>query len=256
MKKPLLILSLTASSVMLHAGAVIQENFEYGPGVPEREQIKEGATLKDSGITAAGNAWQAPSLGGAVVFSSGKGLTITGRGGNVSVFIEVDPELFAKGSPVRAELDVVPGDLWQGSPGVPGLWIGFSNANSAGSELLANINESADHLALRYAITPDPVNCFPVVETGVSGELRVINETKKKIPFQPGSTYRMSLVFRPADRSYEATILDTESGETQTITGQFALSPVFNILRVDFTSIAAAGAATKPLIKSISLTKE
>jgi len=252
----ILILSLSACSMALHAGALIQENFEYGSGVPERAQIEEGATLKDSGITAAGNAWQAPSLGGAVVFAAGKGLTITGRGGNVSVFIEVDPELFSKGSPVRAELNVVPGDLWQGGPGVPGLWIGFSNANSAGSELLANINESADHLALRYAITPDPVNCFPVVETGVSGEVRVINETKKKIPFHPGSTYRMSLVFNPSDRTYEATISDTESGEAQTITGTFALPPVFNVLRVDFTSIAPTSASTKPLIKSISLTKE
>lgn len=239
----------------LHAESIIQETFEYGPDVPEREQIKEGDSLKQSGITAAGNAWQSPGIGG-VAFASGKGLTIKGKETNVSIFVEVDPELFTKGSPVRAELDVVPGDLWLSSSGVPGIWLGFANADSTKNELLANINETADHLALRYAITPDPVNCFVTVETGVSGETKVNIDAKKKIPFQPESTYRMTLVFNPADRSYEATILDLKSGETKTAAGNFALSPVFNILRVDFTGINTALTTTQSMIKSISLTKE
>lgn len=255
MKIPILILSLTASA--LHAGTVFQENFEYGPGVPDREQIREGTPLKQSGMIAGENPWQVSGFGApAVILAPGRGLTINGADGNVSILIEVDPELFADGSPVRAELEVVPGDLWHGNPGVPGIWLGFANRKSKKDELLANINELADHLALRYAVTPDPLNCFPAIETGVSGEIRTIVQAKKKVAFQPGTTYRMTLVFNPADRGYEATILDTKSGETQTITGTLALPPVFNVLRVDFTSMGPPSASTKPLIKSLSLTKE
>lgn len=256
MKISLLIAVLIASSPALPADPVFQENFEFGPGVTGREQVGEGAPLKQSGITAADSAWQATGFGTTVVFAPDKGLTLAGKAGNASVLIEVDPELFAKGSPVRAELEVVPGDLWQENPAYPGLWLGFANQESGKDELLANINETADHLALRYAITADPANCYPVVETGVGGEVRSAVEPKKKIPFQPGSVYRMALVFNPADHSYEATVLDTESGETQTVTGTLSLPPVFNILRVDFTSIDPAAATTKPRIKSISLTKE
>jgi len=256
MKVPLPVVALTVSISVLHAGTIFQEKFEYGPGIPERAQIEEGATLKDSGITAAGNAWQAPSLGGAVVFAPGKGLTITGRGGNVSILINVDPKLFSQGSPVRAELDLVPGDLWHGKPGIPGVWFGFADADSAGNKVLATMDEAADHLVLRYAITPDPVNCFSAVETGVRGEFQVTSQPQKKIPFQPASTYRMTLVFNPADRSYEATLLDTKSGEEQTRKGTLSLPPVFNVLRLDFTSIVPGSAETEPLIKSISLTKE
>jgi hypothetical protein len=74
MKISFLALSLAASVTALHAEVVFQENFAYGPGVPERTQIAAGSAIKQSGITAANNVWQAPGFGEGVVFAPGGGL--------------------------------------------------------------------------------------------------------------------------------------------------------------------------------------
>ncbi|TSA37108.1 MAG: hypothetical protein D4R65_01470 [Verrucomicrobiaceae bacterium] len=254
MKSPrLVILFALTAGMTLHADPVIQEYFEYGPGVPERDAIKADDSVKQSGISAAGNAWQVAGFSG-MVFAPGKGIAIKGGNGNVSLFIEVDPNLFAQGSAVRAELEFVPGDVWVDAMGVPGIWLGFANSESGKKELLANIGEAGDHLVLRYAVAPDPVKWSVVVKTGVSGETTMV--PGPKIPFQPGATYRMTLLYKPADHSYEATILDMESGTTETVRGTLSLPPVFNILRVDFTGLNMAPSTAQPMIKSISLEKE
>jgi len=249
----LFVLSLLAPAVFLRAESVIQEDFSCGPGVPGREKITPGTRLKQSGAVAPDNA--AWDTAGAVVFApGGKGLTFVGKEGNAGVFIEVDPGLFESGSPVRAEIEFVPGEAWVEPSGLPGIWLGFANSNSAKKELLANVNETGDHVALRYAAAPDPVNWCLRAETGVSGETGAA--AGAKVPMRPDATYRMTLVYDPSDHSFQGELSDPESGSVKSLKGKLSIPPVFNLLRVDFTGFSIAPGPIQPLIKSISLTKE
>jgi len=248
-----LVFSLLVSSAFLRAEPVIQEDFSFGPGVSGREKITQGTRLKQSGAVTPDNA--AWDTAGAVVFAEGgKGVTFTGKEGNAGVFIEVDPGLFESGSPVRAEIEFVPGDVWVEPSGIPGIWLGFANSSSAKKDLLANINDKGDHVALRYTATPDPVNWCLRAETGVSGETGVAEGAK--IPMRPDATYRMTLVYDPSNHSFQGELSDPESGSVKPLKGTLALPPVFNLLRVDFTGFNMTPGSVPPLIKSISLTKE
>jgi len=247
------VFSLRASAAFLRAESVIQEDFSCGPGVPGREKITPGTRLKQSGAVTPDNAaWE---TAGAVVFASGgKGVTLVGKEGNAGVFIEVDPGLFESGSPVRAEIEFVPGDAWVEPTGIPGIWLGFANSSAAKKELLANINATGAHVVLRYAAAPDPVNWCLRAETGVSGETG--GAAGPKVPMRPDATYRMTLVYDPSNHSFQGELSDPESGSVKSLKGTLPLPPVFNLLRVDFTGFNIGPGPIQPLIKSISLTKE
>jgi hypothetical protein len=253
----LLLPAAAAAAMSVHAEVIFTETFEYGPGVPNREGIQAGESVKQSLISAGDTPWQGgggESSNGKMVFGPGRGLSASeGSGDNASIFISIDPKLFSEGSPARVEVEIIPGDAWNTSPNsVCGIWVGFANVAKKG--LLANIKAEGDHLALRYLLSRDSSKSKIFVARGVSGEAGSI--PGPPLESQVGATYRMALAYNPSDRSFEASITNIESGETQVLSDVLAQTPDFNILRVDITGIDITGATTLPVIKSISLKKE
>jgi hypothetical protein len=235
------------------AEVIFTETFAYGPGVPDRQEIQPGDSMQQNRICAGGTPWEGckDAKIGKMVFAPGGGLTVARGTEHATIFISVDPRLFSEGSPVRVELDIIPGDAWGTSASSRGVWMGFADTDSKG--FLANIKGSGDHLALRYAISRDSSESRTDILCGTNGEARIIRGPK--MPSQPGAIYRMALVYNPSDRSFEAGITGIESGETMVLADTLAQAPNFNVFRVDFIQIDTATEATLPVVKSISLKK-
>lgn len=247
---PLLCLTGTLYAMTAGAEILFTEQFEYGPTVPGRESIKEGDLVKKNDLLASNKVpWQTPGKNG-MAFAPGKGISPAKGASNASIYIDVDPEIFSKGAPVCLQLDVTPGEAWVNSSGIRGIWLGF--VNMTGKELLANVNELADHLVVRYAISPNFSESRIDVESGVQGHPTTI--TGPNLPSQPGATYQMQITYNPGDCSFEASITEKESGATQVVANILPQAPNFNVMRVDFTAIDTTKAPL-PVIHKLSLEK-
>jgi len=233
------------------AETVFTETFDYGPGVPDRDEIHAGDFLRKNNIFTGDAQWETPDSRG-IVFAPGKGLAVAPGAQNASIYIQVDPEWFVSGAPVEVELEVIPGNAWLQSGGVRGVWLGFANMDSR--ELLASIKDLGDNLSVRDAVVPESSQTRVDVTFGTSGESRVLHGAV--MPMNPEATCRMTLTYDPADRSFTAGITDLESNATETISDTLAHAPDFSVLRVDFTGLDSGATEYLPVIKSISLKKQ
>lgn len=238
----------------LHGGVIFSDQFEYGAGVPGREAIKEGDPVKKAVGPGSKSPWQSPAKSG-LVFAPEKGLTPAPKSTapNASLFIDVDPALFTTGAPVRVQLDVIPGESWSNASAIRGIWLGFVNMRAPRKDLLANVNETADHLTVRYAISKNFSESRVDAHYGIQGKYEDI--TGPALPSQPRATYRLVLVYKPEDHSFEASVTELESGATQTLADILPQAPDFTALRVDFTAIDRRAGSPLPVIKSLSLEK-
>ncbi len=239
----------------LHGGVIFSDQFEYGAGVPGREAIKEGDPVKKAAsIPGSKSPWQSPAKNG-LVFAPEKGLTPAPESAqsNASLFIDVDPGLFKTGAPVRVQLDVIPGESWSNTSAIRGIWLGFVNMKVPRKDLLPNVNETADHLAVRYAISKNFSESRVDAQSGIQGQYEDI--TGSPLPSQPRATYRLALVYNPEDHSFEASVTELESGATQTLANILPQAPNFTAVRVDFTAIDRHTGSPLPVIKSLSLEK-